>query len=159
LGKYHGGGLSFGAFGGRADLMALYDPRKPGHLAHAGTFNNNVLSMAAGYAGLSTLLTAEALAELNGRGDSLRNELNAMLAQSGTGLTVTGLGSLMNFHARGDASARAMTIALLFFDLLERGFYCAPRGFVALSLPVDDQAICAFLDAMRDILRTRAAVL
>ena len=55
LGKYHGGGLSFGAFGGRAEVMSLYDPRRPGALAHAGTFNNNVLSMAAGYAGLATV--------------------------------------------------------------------------------------------------------
>ncbi|MDP0941859.1 aminotransferase class III-fold pyridoxal phosphate-dependent enzyme, partial [Klebsiella quasipneumoniae] len=42
LGKYFGGGLSFGAFGGRAELMARFDPRQPGALGHAGTFNNNV---------------------------------------------------------------------------------------------------------------------
>jgi glutamate-1-semialdehyde 2,1-aminomutase len=52
LGKYLGGGLSFGAFGGRADLMAAYDPTRPGALFHAGTFNNNVLTMSAGIAGL-----------------------------------------------------------------------------------------------------------
>jgi glutamate-1-semialdehyde 2,1-aminomutase len=158
LGKYHGGGLSFGAFGGRADLMSLYDPREPGHLSHAGTFNNNVLSMAAGYAGLS-LLTAEALAALNARGDSLRHDLNEMFAEFNTGLTATGLGSLMNFHARDEASAGAMAIALLFFDLLERGFYFAPRGFIALSLPIGDAAVAAFLDALREVLRARAKLL
>jgi len=29
LGKYIGGGMSFGAFGGRRDLMEIYDPRRP----------------------------------------------------------------------------------------------------------------------------------
>ena len=47
LGKYLGGGLSFGAFGGRADLMATFDPARGG-LSHAGTFNNNAFTMAVG---------------------------------------------------------------------------------------------------------------
>ena len=44
LGKYLAGGMSFGAFGGRQDLMALFDPRNAGGQPHAGTFNNNVLT-------------------------------------------------------------------------------------------------------------------
>ncbi|MFS2050555.1 aspartate aminotransferase family protein [Variovorax sp. CT11-76] len=56
LGKYIGGGMSFGAFGGRADVMAQFDPRT-GALAHSGTFNNNVMTMAAGQAGLTRLFT------------------------------------------------------------------------------------------------------
>ena len=43
LGKYIGGGLSFGAFGGRRDLMERFDPHRADALRHAGTFNNNVL--------------------------------------------------------------------------------------------------------------------
>lgn len=35
LGKYFGGGLSFGAFGGRADVMSRFDPRRPDALGHA----------------------------------------------------------------------------------------------------------------------------
>ena len=53
LGKYLGGGLSFGAFGGRADVMAQFDPRRDSFLRHAGTFNNNALTMAAGYTGIT----------------------------------------------------------------------------------------------------------
>ncbi len=53
LGKYLGGGLGFGAFGGRADVMAMFDPREKGSLRHAGTFNNNTLTMAAGLAGIT----------------------------------------------------------------------------------------------------------
>ncbi len=46
FGKYLGGGASFGAFGGRRDLMQRLDPAQPHAFSHAGTFNNNVLSMA-----------------------------------------------------------------------------------------------------------------
>src|SRR6185437_12447639 len=49
LGKYVGGGMSFGAFGGRADLMEWFDPRRKDGFQHAGTFNNNVLTMTAGH--------------------------------------------------------------------------------------------------------------
>ena len=75
LGKYLGGGASFGAFGGRADIMAHYDPEKPGYWPHAGTFNNNVLSMAAGLTGLRDIYTPAAAMELNAKGDRLRDGL------------------------------------------------------------------------------------
>src|SRR5690606_13747246 len=48
LGKYIGGGFSFGAFGGRADIMERYNPLRAGYIGHAGTFNNNVFTMSAG---------------------------------------------------------------------------------------------------------------
>src|SRR5690606_5029739 len=76
LGKYLGGGLSFGAFGGRRDIMVRYDPARDDAIAHAGTFNNNVLSMAAGLAGITKVLTPETLAALNARGERLRGRLN-----------------------------------------------------------------------------------
>ena len=49
---------------GKLNVMGVFDPRRPGYLAHAGTFNNNVLSMAAGYAGLTEVFTPEASKEL-----------------------------------------------------------------------------------------------
>ena len=144
-------------------LMALYDPRRAAYLPHAGTFNNNVLSMSAGYAALSGLITAPALDALNARGEALRAELNCMLSDCGALLAVRGLGSLMNFYAQAPAAGNpafgAEAIRLMFFELLERGYYCAPRGFIALSLVVDDEIVRGFLDAMRDILRDHAPLL
>ena len=72
FGKYIGGGMSFGAFGGRAEIMDLFDPRRPDALPHAGTFNNNVLTMTAGLAGLTEVYTPEAAVALNARGETLR---------------------------------------------------------------------------------------
>src|SRR5262249_48301091 len=68
LGKYVGGGMSFGAFGGRAELMEHFDPHRPDAFQHAGTFNNNVLTMNAGLAGLTEIYTPERARSLNASG-------------------------------------------------------------------------------------------
>ena len=171
LGKYLGGGMSFGAFGGRHDLMAQFDPRVAGALAHAGTFNNNVVTMSAGIAGLTQVLTADAIEAINARGDALRTRLNAVCHERRARLQFTGLGSLMSAHtadrpirtpvdaAHGDAHLKG----LFFFDMLRRGVYMARRGFMALSLPIGDaeidhlvEAVVGFLDTRRDVaIRTR----
>ncbi len=153
LGKYLGGGLSFGAFGGRADVMSLFDPSVPGALPHAGTFNNNVLSLAAGLAGLTEVLTDQGLSDLNDRGERLRARLNAGLR--GSGWTATGRGSILALHpvpgpvlSTADLEAADPRLReLLFLGLLERGFYLAQRGFMALSLAVTDAETAAFADA------------
>lgn len=159
LGKYLGGGLSFGAFGGRADIMSLFDPSVPGALPHAGTFNNNVLSLAAGLAANTEVLTEAGLVELNARGDRLRTRLNDDLA--GTGWRATGAGSMIGLHP-GDGpvvgtddldGADPRLRELLFLGLLERGQYVAQRGFIALSLMVTDEEVDAFADAVVDAVR------
>lgn len=167
LGKYFGGGLSFGAFGGRADVMARFDPRRPDALAHAGTFNNNVLTMAAGLAGLKEVLTPEAVTDLNARGDRLRERANVLFAREGVGLQLTGLGSIMTLHATAApirspadlASTDPHVKELLFFDLLARGVYLARRGFIALSLPFGDEEVDTLLAALAEIVAARRAVL
>jgi glutamate-1-semialdehyde 2,1-aminomutase len=158
LGKYFGGGFSFGAFGGSSALMSVYDPRKPQHFSHPGTFNNNVVTMRAGLAGLKNVLTPEALTELNARGEGLRESLNRMFAELGTGLSATGLGSIMNLHMQGSSDATGASRELLFFELLERGFYIAPRGLITLSLPVTDEVIARFLTAVHDVIESHAEV-
>jgi glutamate-1-semialdehyde 2,1-aminomutase len=78
VGKWVGGGMSFGAFGGREDIMNIFDPRL-GKLEHAGTFNNNVMSMSAGIAGC-TILDEDLINELNSRGERMRMAIEAQLA-------------------------------------------------------------------------------
>ncbi|MGF6347076.1 aspartate aminotransferase family protein [Variovorax sp. W2I14] len=155
LGKYIGGGMSFGAFGGREEVMAQFDPRT-GALAHSGTFNNNVMTMAAGYAGLTKLFTPEAAGALAERGEAMRSRLNALCAQEGVAMQFTGVGSLMNAHFVGGEVRRVADLAavdgrlrqLLFFHLLSRGIYTSPRGFVVLSLPLSDSDIDSYVAAI-----------
>src|SRR6202795_1538638 len=51
LGKIIGGGLPVGAFGGRADIMAAYDPRRgAARISHGGAFKAHPGTIAAGVA-------------------------------------------------------------------------------------------------------------
>ncbi len=155
LGKYIGGGMSFGAFGGRSDVMAQFDPRT-GSLSHSGTFNNNVMTMAAGYAGLTKLFTPEAAGALAERGEAMRARLNALCAKEDVAMQFTGVGSLMNAHfVRGEvrrvddlAAVDGRLRQLLFFHLLGEGIYASPRGFIVLSLPLSDADIDRFAAAI-----------
>ena len=167
LGKYVGGGMSFGAFGGHRELMRIYDPSEAGSMPHAGTFNNNVLTMAAGVAGMSQVFTPAVAAQLHERGEVLRARLNGIFADAGVALQMVGRSSLMSLHATaaeirtpGDAASSNDTVKeLIFLDLLERGFYMARRGFIALSLMVTDTDLDQFAAAISAITSDRADVL
>ena len=156
LGKYLGGGMSFGAFGGAARFMSMFDPRAEGALPHAGTFNNNALTMAAGRAALSEVLTQQVLSDLNQRGDGLRRRLNSIFSETGANFSATGMGSLINIHPTNEELVHQEQVAglddrmreLLFLDLLESGFYIARRGFIALNIEIMDDEISQFGDCI-----------
>jgi len=164
LGKYIGGGMSFGAFGGRADIMERYDPRRPDAIPHAGTFNNNVLTMAAGFTGLSQLFTPAVADVLFARGEALRARLSAV----SVGLMQwTGIGSMACVHFRtgeitrptpSDARENGLR-ELFFFDMLAAGFYLARRGMVALSLEVTDADTARFVDSVTEFVASRRPLL
>jgi glutamate-1-semialdehyde 2,1-aminomutase len=167
LGKYLGGGLSFGAFGGAARIMERFDPARPDALAHAGTFNNNVLTMAAGVAGLGKVLTPERSIALNGRGDALRQRMNASIAARDLAVHVAGRGSMMNVHfVRGPvtspadiATASKDWLKLLQLEMLARGFYVTFRGMLVLALPHGDAEIDGFAAAFESFLDDYAPLL
>lgn len=165
LGKYLAGGMSFGAFGGNRAIMSVYDQNSAHPLGHAGTFNNNVLTMAAGIATLTEVLTDEVLLRTNQRGEVLRARLTAIFAQHDLSLSVTGWGSLLNIHGTRQPIRNTRDLAgaddrwreLLFFDAIDNGFYFARRGFIALSIEVTEPQIdrfCAFVDSWATSVRS-----
>ena len=165
LGKYIGGGMSFGAFGGRAEIMDLFDPSRPDALPHAGTFNNNVLTMTAGLAGITEIFTPEVCVKHNRLGEKLKADLNDLFMRYQAPLQVTGIGTLLNIHAAiGDvqrpedvANADTRIERLLNFHLLEEGIYIAERGFMALSVLIGERECEVLMGAIkRFILRYRA---
>ena len=159
FGKYVGGGLAFGAFGGRRDLLERFDPSRSDALPHAGTFNNAVLTMAAGAAGLTQVYTAAEVERLNALGDRLRDRLNAFAADHGLEFVATGYGSMLGLHfARGrvrsahDIPPAGEQRALLHLHMLERGYSYARRGFVALSIPLEEEDVDGFAAAVEEFL-------
>jgi glutamate-1-semialdehyde 2,1-aminomutase len=166
LGKYMGGGMSFGAFGGRAELMDLFDPARPGALPHAGTFNNNVMTMAAGIVAMRDLFPPQVAQAHTARGEAFRARLNALFAQLGVGWCASGLGSLMTLHPLRQMPTRPADLAaaddrlreLLFLDLLEAGVYLARRGYIALSLALTEADLDLAVSAIGAALERRLAL-
>jgi glutamate-1-semialdehyde 2,1-aminomutase len=167
LGKYLGGGLSFGAFGGREELMRRFDPRRPDAVSHAGTFNNNVCSMAGGLAGLEQVLTRPVLDRLWADGEALRARLNEVAQARDVPVQVLGTGSIMGFHFKRGTIRRPQDVwpvdalaartqndlyALLHLSLIQAGCYIARRGYVTLSLPMEEADRAALVAAFETFL-------
>ncbi|MGB8316446.1 MAG: aminotransferase class III-fold pyridoxal phosphate-dependent enzyme [Aestuariivirga sp.] len=161
LGKYIGGGMSFGAFGGKRAIMEQFDPSLPNALPHAGTFNNNTLTMTAGHAGLTEIFMPEACVALNERGDTLRRAINDLFMRYQAAMQATGVGSMLTLHPLGGAivkpedteKADIRLKRLLYLDLLDQGIYIAERGFMALSLVVAPLDLQRLLEALESFIK------
>jgi glutamate-1-semialdehyde 2,1-aminomutase len=162
LAKIIGGGLPVGAFGGRADIMALFDPGHPQAIVHSGTFNAANVVMAAGLAAMEAL-DQPAIDRINALGDRLKTGLNDAFEQAGLRGQVTGIGSLNQVHWHDGPinnardSFRAMSAAgelpgLLHLEMMNRGIYSAKRGMMIISTPMTaadvDQAVAAFAGSL-----------
>jgi glutamate-1-semialdehyde 2,1-aminomutase len=136
LGKIIGGGYPLAAFGGRADVMDLFDARREGALTHGGTYNGNPVAAAAGLATLREL-TPERFEQLAGLGDRLRGRLAEGITAGALAAHVEGVASLFQIHAGEALSATATgaPAAGLWLGLLLEGFYLAPRGMGAIAVP------------------------
>ena len=174
FGKYLGGGMSFGAFGGRRDIMQHYDPYRAGSAPHAGTFNNNVLSMAAGIVGLRDIYTPQVAESFNAEADAFRDRLNAIMQRHGLPMQTLGVGSILAMHfnprpikrpedtwAKDKAAEKrnADLLMLLHLDMMELGQYFARRGMLALSLPIGKAELAGFETALDEFLTVRGPVL
>ncbi|MBI2161137.1 MAG: aspartate aminotransferase family protein [Candidatus Rokubacteria bacterium] len=156
FGKIIGGGLPVGAFGGRADIMNFYDPRRGGaRISHGGTFNANPVTMAAGVATLNAL-TPEAYARLDALGDRLRGGVARLLAATRRKGQVSGAGSLFWLHWTTEPltdyrSARpkdAEAPMRVFLGLLNEGILLTQRGLGACSLAMTDTDVDRFVNAL-----------
>jgi glutamate-1-semialdehyde 2,1-aminomutase len=98
FGKIIGGGFPIGAFGGRAEVMAVFDPSS-GHprAAHGGTFNANPISMVAGYQSMN-MLTPAAFDHLGNLGEQARRGLADVFELARAPWQVSGRGSLFKLH-------------------------------------------------------------
>ena len=157
MGKIIGGGTPVGAFGGREDVMALYDPSENGPtLAHAGTFNGNPLTMAAGCVVMEEL-TPEVYERMSDLGDTLRGKLRAVFDELEVPAQITGVASLFGIHFTSEeitdhrstlTDDRALKQAL-FTGLLNEGVLLGG----ALSAISDDEHVDTLVDATRRVIQ------
>jgi glutamate-1-semialdehyde 2,1-aminomutase len=160
LGKIIGGGLPVGAFGGRPDIMAAYDPRKGGaRISHGGTFNANPVTMAAGVATMNAL-TPEAYSRLDALGERLRGGVGRLLQATRRRGQVSGIGSLFCLHWTAGAltdyrSSRPKDAEMalrVFMGLLNEGILLTQRGLGACSLAMSDEEVDRFVNALARVL-------
>ncbi len=165
MGKYIGGGLPIGAFGGRRDILEIFDPGRDDSVMHTSTFSGNPMTMAAGAAAVASLSRSDH-ARLNELGDRLRAGFDRAFEREGIPGQTTGLGSLVSplltrRPVRGprevlDAMSAAGHVSrYLHLGLLRRGVFSSPRGLFCISTPMGgaeiDHAIDAFGDTLAEL--------
>ncbi|MFY9631895.1 MAG: glutamate-1-semialdehyde 2,1-aminomutase [Candidatus Cybelea sp.] len=165
LGKIIGGGLPVGAFGGRAEIMAMLVPEGP--VYQAGTLSGNPVAMAAGIATLGLIAQEPRLYEqLESLAVRLTDGLAASFARHGVPLFVTRAGAMFGvFLSAGPVEdlegAQACDRGLFsryYAAMLDRGVYFAPSPFEANFLstahtPADiDLTIAAGDAALSEVL-------
>lgn len=171
MGKIIGGGLPAGAFGGRRDLMDVFNPERGDSVMHASTFSGNPMTMAAGLAAM-TVFDAAAAGRINSLGDRLREGITEAFKETGIRGHGSGSASLANIlfaedrqrDARGSLGTMidAGHITRLFhLGLLRRGVFSAGRLMMAVSTPMVeadiDEAIAAIaetLEELKPVIRT-----
>lgn len=158
LGKIIGGGLPIGAFGGKAEIMDMYDPRKK-TMYHSGTFNGNALAMVAGAAALNAL-TREEINRINQLGEKFRVGCREIFRRLGLDIKINGIGSLANIifsnknitEYRGVANSHEEYNVLLSLLLINKGIFNAPRGMFCISTAMTEREIDSALSAIEEAL-------
>ena len=156
FGKIIGGGMPVGAFGGRRDIMAQFDPTVAGgaRIAHAGTFNANPMTLVAGEA-VMLALTPPIFRRLAELGESLRSTLRAALAAAGVPAQVTGIASLFGVHFtarpirnyRDVVAADAEMTRAVFTGLLNEGILLQTSCAGSLGIMTTGAEIDTLVDA------------
>jgi len=160
LGKIIGGGLPVGAYGGRADIMALVAPAGP--VYQAGTLSGNPLAMTAGIWALEEL-SARLYKHLAKLGAQLADGLAGAARDAGVALQVNAFGSVLTPFFT-DQPVRDYQSALtsnteaygrFFRGMLDRGIYPPPSQFEAWFLSGAHTAgdVEKTVKAARDVLK------
>lgn len=159
LGKWVGGGMTFGAFGGSRDVMGMFDPERSSGLKHAGTFNNNIVTMAAGCEALR-VYDEKRTKGLNALGEELKRKVNDVLENVGlvgeggekkARMWMSGRGSILAM--RFDGPAAEVRRALFWHYMLECGIYMAPRGFISLNIEHDTSHVSKFVTGVEKFVK------
>jgi glutamate-1-semialdehyde 2,1-aminomutase len=155
LGKVIGGGLPVGAYGGRADIMAMVAPSGP--VYQAGTLSGNPLAMTAGIVTLKELKTPGAWSRLEASCLRLEKGLAQAARKAGARTTWNRVGTMFTtfFTDRpvtdwqSAKSSDTKKFAAFFTAMLENGVYLAPSQFEAgfMSLAHGDAEIDATITA------------
>lgn len=154
VGKIIGGGLPVGAFGGKKEIMSVFDPISKNSLSQSGTFNGNRMTMAAGIASME-LLNDDAIKKLEQLGYLMYQEIQNIINELNIPISVTHAGSLLNIHFIPNApdcfedllNENKNLYKLYHLEMLNRGIFTAPRGTIVLSTVMTENDVQNFASA------------
>jgi len=162
LGKVIGGGMPVGAFGARAEIMAMLSPEGP--VYQAGTLSGNPVAMAAGYASLSKLKqNARVMAVLQERATRLVEGMKNSAKEFGIEMQTDVRGSMFGFFFNANpvknftdaTKSDAELFAKFHSSMLAEGFYFAcslyETGFI--STATTDEMIEETIQASRRVFK------
>jgi len=158
FGKIIGGGLPVGAFGGRRDIMAAFDPKSAKNIYHGGTFCGSPITMAAGLATMREYGKNE-VSKINALGTRMASGITSAFKAAGISGQACGYGSICQIHWTLDPivnSRESMTVMskagqlpkLLHLELLNRGVFSASRGMFVVSTKMGEAQIDALVTAV-----------
>ena len=163
LGKIIGGGFAVGAFGGRREIMEVFNPENSDSISHSGTFNGNHVTMGAGLVTLE-LYDSAAVTRLNKMGERMRNGFSGAFTSNGIKAQVTGIGSVIGVHwsdeiivnggdvVRGAKKSGNLS-QLLHLELLNQGIFSSSRGMYILSTPMAEEDVDSAVDIFERTLK------
>ncbi len=168
LAKTIGGGLPMGAFGGRRDVMDQVvtprrgpDDRRP-TIFQSGTFQTNLVSLAAGMAMLSELEKPGMYEHLTDTGDRVREGIEKMGANLGLPVQATGQGPIFGVYFADEpvrtirdvlASDREMA-GTFYLGLVAHGVYITPYHLGFTNASQGEAEVDGVLEVCQTVLET-----
>ena len=166
LAKTIGGGLPMGAFGGRRDVMEeVVTPRRGAGderitIFQSGTFQTNLVSLAAGMAMLSELEKPGVYEKLNETGDRVREGIEKIGADLGLPVQATGQGPIFGVYF-ADRPVRTIRHVLesdrdmagtFYLGLVAHGVYITPYHLGFTNASQSEADIEGVLETCRAVL-------
>lgn len=159
FGKFIGGGLPVGAFGGKNEIMDKFNHSIENPLKQSGTFNGNRPTMAGGIVALQ-LLNEEKILHLELLAERLEAGMEKEVSKRKLPITICREGSLMNVHFTPEKPYDYISaykhkkdiLKLWHLEMMNGGIFSAPRGLFVISTVMDDVVIDRAIDVFANAL-------
>jgi glutamate-1-semialdehyde 2,1-aminomutase len=159
MGKMIGGGMPLGAVGGSREVMAALET---GGVSISGTHHGHKVALATGIA-LMQEMTQETFDRLNSMAERVITEVNDWSRQRNSPFAVYGSMSHLAYSYMREPGLSVRThrdywrnvdgtkTQICSLELANRGFFPVARGDFSLSLPMTDDDIGAYVEALKEI--------
>lgn len=156
IGKAIGGGLPLSVFGGRRDIMSVVAPLGPA--VHTGTYNANLVAIAAAHAFLDQISQPDFYPRLLRLSDQLGHGLRQAFAAADVPVRVQWVGARMGMffgldpqtevttYAQASRMDRGMLDAFC-AEMVQRGMFVTPTWHHGLSAAHDETHVQQFIEA------------